>query len=426
MATTITMTEKEIFRLGIINKLIEGSATARFAREQLELSARQVRRLKGRVMKRKAAGIVHGLRGKPSNRKIPDAAILNAAKLLKEKYPDFGPKFAAEKLNALHGISLSKERVRKLMTGLGLWKPKKKRENGQYRSWRPRKEWCGSLEQFDGSYHRWFEDRGGECCLLAAIDDATGTIAHAEFGRSEAVVEVAGFWKGYVLLCGKPLAIYLDKFSTYKINHKNAADNHGLMTQFQRMMKELDIQLVTAHSPEAKGRIERLFKTLQDRLVKELRLAGVDTIPEANAFLRETFIPQFNAQFGVAAAKDGDMHRSLAETEKENLDAIFSVQSIRKVANDFTVRFENQWLQLLKVQPCTVCRRDSVLLEKRLDGTLHMRLRGKYLAFKVLPERPGKTNERITALVPRTEREPWKPPENHPWRKPFLAPKPAG
>lgn len=419
MTNPITLTEAELFKYETITKLNSGLITIKQARAQLGLSARQIKRLKKRVADRGADGVMHGLRGKPGNKRMAQNIVDEASKLLTEKYADFGPTFAAEKLQGVHGIALSDETARTLMTRLDLWKPKKKKENKQYRSWRPRKEWFGSLEQFDGSYHRWFEDRAEECCLLAAIDDARGVITRAEFGQSESVVEVSSFWKSYTLEKGKPQAIYLDKYSTYKINHKNAADNHELMTQFQRMMKELDITLITAHSPEAKGRIERLFGTLQDRLVKELRLAGISTIPEANVFLKEIFIPKFNAQFGVAAAQEGDLHRPLSEAEKGNLDAIFSVQRLRKVRNDFTIQFEGQWLQLEKIQPCTVLRNETVLVEKRLDGTIHIRLRGKYLSFKTISARPKKDSGRVTALVPR---KPWTPPETHPWRKPFQPP----
>ncbi len=416
MTKTIILTKEEFFKFEIITKLIGGSITISQAREQLGLSARQIKRLKRNVVKLGAEGATHGLRGKPGNHTVPEAIIATATDLLKEKYADFGPTFATEKLKDIHDIALSDERVRQLMAELGLWKPKRRKENSQHRAWRPRKEWFGSMEQFDGSYHRWFEDRADECCLLASIDDATGRITRAEFGQSESVREVSSFWKGYVLLHGKPIAIYLDKFSTYKVNHKNATDNHELMTQFQRMMKEIGIGLVTAHSPEAKGRIERLFGTLQDRLVKELRLAGISTIPEANAFL-EIFIPKFNAQFEVVAAEVGDLHRPLTETEKANLDATFSIQSVRRVRNDFTIQFENQWIQLEKIQPCIVLRNDVVLIERRLDGTLHIRLHERYLIFKILPARPEKTSKRITALVPR--KEAWKPSADHPWKKPF-------
>ncbi len=418
----ITLTEEELFKFEIITKLIAGSIRIGQAREFLGLSTRQVKRLKRRVVDHGADGAVHGLRGKPAHNRIGQTSIDDASKLLKEKYADFGPTFAAEKLKDIHGITLSKERLRALMIELDLWKPKKKKENGRYRAWRPRKEWQGSLEQFDGSYHHWFEDRSEECCLLASIDDATGTITRAEFGESESVKEVSTFWKEYVKTRGKPLAIYLDKYSTYKINHKNAVDNAELMTQFQRMMKELGIDLITAQSPEAKGRVERLFGTLQDRLVKELRLADISTIPKANAFLA-TYLPKFNAQFGVVAAQEGNMHRSLTETEKENLDAVFSVQSMRRVRNDFTIQFESKWIQLEKIQPCTVLRKDAVLIETRFDGSLHIRFRGKYLTFKILPAKPEKTNERVTALVPM---KPWKPSENHPWKKTFKLPSRQG
>lgn len=415
MAKRITLSEKDIFKFETVTKLINGSITISQAREQLGLSTRQIKRLKRRVADSGASGIVHGLRDKPAHNRIAQGVVNETSRLLAERYADFGPTFAAEKLKDVHGITLSDERVRQLMIERDLWKPRKKKENRRYHAWRPRREWYGAMEQFDGSYHHWFEDRAEECCLLASIDDATSHITKAVFGTSESVREVASFWRGYVATLGKPQSVYLDKFSTYKINHKNAVDNHELMTQFQRMMQELGIALISAHSPEAKGRIERLFGTLQDRLVKELRLAGISTIPEANIFL-ETFIPEFNAQFGVSATKEGDFHRPLSETEKNNLDAIFSIQNTRKVQNDFTVRFENQWLQLEKIQPCTVLRNDTVLIEQRQDGTLHIRLRRHYLTFNILPARPEKASARITALVPRKE---WKPPENHPWKKPF-------
>ena len=419
MTNNITLTEEDLFKFETITKLIGNTITIKQAREQLGLSARQVKRLKRKVASQGAVGVVHGLRGKPGNKRMPQATLDGASKLLTEKYADFGPTFAAEKLKDIHGITLSDERVRTLMTGIGLWTPKQRKKNSQYHSWRPRKEWFGSMEQFDGSYERWFEDRADECCLLASIDDAKGTITRAEFGKSESVVEVSSFWKGYITENGKPLAIYLDKFSTYKINHKNAVDNHGLMTQFQRMMKTLGIELITAHSPEAKGRIERLFATLQDRLVKELRLANISTIPEANRFLKDVFIPKFNAQFGVVPAQEGDLHRPLTDQEKENLDATFSIQSHRRIRNDFTIQFENQWIQLEKIQPCTVLRNDLVLIEQRLDQTIHIRLREHYLAFKILPARPEKASIRTTALVPKKERTPWKPGANHPWKKSF-------
>ena len=383
--TNIILTEEEFFKFEIITKLIGGSTAIEQAREQLGLSTRQIKCLKRCVIDHGAEGAVHGLRGKPAHNRTMQTTADDASKLLKERYPDSGPTFAAEKLNDIHDIASSKERVRILMTKLG---------------------------------HHWFEDRVDECCLLAAIDDATGRITKAEFGMSEGIEEASSFWEDCAMKRGKPQGVYLDKCGTYGTSHKNAVDNHELMTRFRRMMKELDVRLITAHSPEAKGRIERLFGTLQDGLAKGLRLASIGTIPEANIFL-ETLVPKFNAQFEAVAAGEGDLHRPLAENEKENLDAIFSIQSTRKVRNDFTIQFENQRLQLEKTQPCAVLRNDAVFIEQRLDHTLHIRLRKHYLVFKILPTRPEKIHKRVTALVPR---KPWRPSENHPWKKTFKRP----
>ncbi len=243
------------------------------------------------------------------------------------------------------------------------------------------------MQQFDGSYEYWFEDRAARCCLLAAVDDTTGKITHARFGEDEGVTEVFNFWQGYVERNGRPQSIYLDKFSTYKMNPRFAQANHELKTQFERALAELGIEPLTAHSPEAKGRIERLFGTLQDRLVKELRLHNISTTPDANRFLTRTFIPRFNRQFGVSAASAANAHRLLTEKEKQQLPAIFSKQHPRTVQNDFTISFSTQWHQLTDDQPVTVCKQDRVTVEERLDGTVKIRLRGKYLNFRLIPKR---------------------------------------
>ncbi len=231
------------------------------------------------------------------------------------------------------------------------------------------------------------------------------------------------FWKGYVEERGKPLSVYLDKFSAYKVNHKNAVDNHELLTQFEGMTRRIGIRLITAHSPEAKGRIERLFKTLQDRLVKEMRLLRISDTEEGNRYLKEVFIPAFNRQFGVIPSKEGDVHRQLSLVEKENLPSIFSIQNIRKVSNDFCVQYQNQWMQLEKEQPTLVCRKDAVVIEKRIDDTLHIKLREKYLNFKMIPRKPERTKEKITALTSAPlirESMQRKPKKDHPWRKSFF------
>lgn len=408
------MKDTELTRYEIIRQLIDNTINGTEAAKLLFCSVRQVKRLKARVIQEGARGVIHKNRGTQSNRKLSSGTYEKAKTFLVKKYPDFGPTFAQEKLAELHAIHMSVESVRQIMITEKLWKPKVRKDNGAYHAWRPRKECFGEMEQFDGSYHHWFEERGEECCLLASIDDATGKITKASFGANEGVQAVFMFWKEYVQMRGKPLSIYLDRYSTYKVNHKNATDNHELLTQFQRVAQELDIRLISAYSPQAKGRVERLFGTLQDRLVKELRLRGISDIETANAFLTEEYIHTFNEKFSVVPTKASDLHRTLSVAEQVGLHSLFSVRSNRIVCNDFTIRFENNWYQLLLAQPCTVLRKDTITIEQWLDGTVHLWLRGKELCYVVTATRPEKQRVRITALVPK----PMKIPSlSHPWRK---------
>lgn len=411
----ITMTTQEAERLTIINNLIAEKINGTDAGKQLHLSVRQVKRLKARVIKKGAPGIVHGLRGKESNHKIQTELLAKAQEIITASYPDFGPTLATEKLLELHEITVSVTTIRRMMIKEKLFSPKKRKQNQAHRSWRERKGCYGEMQQFDGGYHHWFEDRGEEVCLLAAIDDATGRLTKLKFGTSESVTEVFDFWKGYVGAHGKPGAIYLDKFSTYKINHKSAKDNHELMTQFERACQDLTITLITAHSPQAKGRVERLFETLQDRLVKELRLHNISDIETANQFVETTYLEDFNKRFAVVPTKGTDLHRSLMKHEEEHLDTIFSIQSTRQVKNDFTIQFQNNWYQLEAIQKATVYRKDEILVEERLDSSIHLSKKGIPLKFQKLPSRPEKVKVNLAAITPR--KPDWTPPANHPWRK---------
>jgi hypothetical protein len=420
MADTRLTTEEEE-KMAILKLALLGRITNAHAAKQLRLSVRQVQRTKANIRKVGRVGIMHGLRGKPSNHRIAEATKESALSFIKEKYPDFRPTLATEKLQEHHGISLSEETTRRWMIEKDLWKTRTKKQS-IYRAWRPRKEYYGELEQFDGSYHMWFEDRfvdeGGsprEVCLLAAIDDATGKITKATFADNEGVIAVFTFWKEYIEEYGKPLGIYLDKFSTYKINHKAAVDNAELMTQFQRVMRTVGTELITAHSPEAKGRIERLFQTLQDRLVKEMRLAAVNTPEEGNRFLKDIFIPKFNGKFSVVPAKKGDVHKPLQKVEKSNLYHHFSIHETRRVNNDFTVQFKNNWYQLTEIQPTTVRPREKVIMQTWLDGSVHVALRGSELTFFLLPEKPKKQVPQPIVLT--SHRLNFKPQSDHPWKK---------
>jgi transposase len=418
-----TFTTKEQGRLSVIKKAIKGEITNELAATHLQLSVRQIKRLKKKVRDEGDKAVIHQLKGKDSNHRITDTVKDEAVELLKENYADFKPTFASEKLAENHNIAISYQTARRWMTKEGLWKPRKQKK-GTYRSQRPRKEHYGELQQFDGSYHLWLEmrfcDEQGEpieMCLLAAVDDATGKITKAVFADNEGVIAVFTFWKEYVETKGKPKHIYADKFSTYKINHKKAVDNHELITQFQRAMRQLDVNLIPAHSPQAKGRIERLNKTLQDRLVKELRLANIATPEAAGIFLQEVFIPKYNKKFAVVAAKVGDAHTPLQKEEKENLNHIFSIHDPRKINNDFTIQFKNKWYQLQEIQPTTVRAKMTVIMETWLDGTIHIMLDKHELHYFILPEKPKKQSSIKQPPIVTTHKLNYKPPVNHPWRK---------
>ena len=420
---SVSLSAWELREHKIINQALEGKLTNRQAAEELDISTRQVKRLKIKVREGGVKELAHKNRGRKSNNQLFKEYLEHAIELIKEKYYDFGPTFAAEKLLENHGIKLGKETVRKAMSQAGLWQPRSRKLHAHYRAWRERKEHYGEMQQFDGSYHDWFEGRllgaNGEPvkeeCLLAAIDDATGRLTKLKFDQSEGVVPVSQYWLEYVKTLGKPLKIYLDRFSTYKINNKHFLDDPKFLTQFERTMKEIDVDVIHAHSPQGKGRIERLFKTLQDRLVKDLRLAGINTVEEANIFLEKIFIPKFNAKFSVVAKKPENLHMPLTEAELTRINNIFSIQSYRNVNNDFTVRFKSKWFQLKEQQPTLVLRKDQILVEEHLDGSIHLNLRNKYLEYTELPQRPEKVKMHVTGLT--KERQLWKPPMNHPWKK---------
>lgn len=423
MENTITMTTTALQRYDVLSQLNSGQINGTEAAEKLSLSVRHVKRLKRKVQERGAAGLLHGNKGKPSGRRITDEVRTNAATLIKEQYADCKPTFATEKLAEVHGIHFSRETTRTMMITEKLWTPKQRGATPQHRTWRPRMPMKGSMEQYDGSYHRWIEGLDEEVCLLASIDDATGMITRAIFDHHEGIVPTFSFWRGYAEEHGNlPKRLYVDKFSTYKVNHKNAEDNSNMITQFERALKELGVELIRANSPQAKGRIERLFGTLQDRLVKELRYAGIHTIKEANRFLVDTFIPAFNKKFAVPAAQAGDAYVPIPPSV--DLAATFAEHHTRRVQNDFTVRFENAWYQIGKEQSVTVLRGDTVTVEKRLDGTvaIHHDRRGAYLNVTQLPERPERVRE--TQMIAARTKTPYVPPANHPWRRfPACAPR---
>jgi len=412
----ITMSLKEVKRYDIIKKIINKELKGSEASRIIGLSTRQVRRLKAKVRVKGIKGLIHGNRGKPSNHRLPEKERQQIETLIREKYHDFGPLLASEKLNELHQINRDKGTIRSIMIKEGLWQPHTKKKE-LHRSWRQRKASKGELIQYDGSYEYWFEQRGEKCCLLASIDDATSEVT-AIFDDHEGVKPTFNYWRKYIECHGKPNAIYVDKFSTYSMNHKLAKENSDTLTQFERAMTELNIGIIHAHSPQAKGRVEKLFKTLQDRLIKELRLQNISTIKEANDFLEKDFLPKFNAKFMVEARSNSDLHKPLSELEKKKLDSIFSRQYQRVVNNDFTINYQKNYYQLTKNQPVTICRQDKVTIEERMDKSIQLRMRGKYLNYQLLPEKPKKLNaqeKRLNWVLPK--RVAYIPPADHPWRQ---------
>jgi hypothetical protein len=410
----INLTSREQEQYDVIRSCLGGDITNKEASIRLGLKVRQVQYLKRAVEEYGVKGVIHKSKGQAPPNITPDVIIEEVSTFFeKKKHQDFGPTFAQEKLASL-GIGINKETLRLLMIKKDLWKPHKRRGPQIVREWRERKESFGELVQFDGSYHDWFES-GGEECLLAAIDDATGKITQAVFEDNEGVLAVFRFWMTYVEAYGRPVAIYLDKFSTYKVNHKNAVDNKEFMTQFERAMEELDIQVITANSPEAKGRVERLFGTLQDRMVKEMRLANIKTRDDANRFVCEKYIPDHNKRFSVLAKRETDAHRPLSDELRIRLPSIFSVQKKRKINNDYTIQFKKKWFQLAAQQKTSVYKRDEVIVEERLDDTIHIRLKNVYLEYHKLPLRPKPVCMPVVALT--AQKPHWTPPKDHPWRK---------
>ncbi|MBU1119828.1 ISNCY family transposase [Patescibacteria group bacterium] len=417
----IPLTPEELQKFNIIRAVIDRKFTNGEAARKLEISVRHLQRLKSDVQRNGTSAVIHKLKGKVGNHQIEPNIKRQVLNDIKSKYADFKPGLATEKLHEEYQLTITSQTIRVWMIEEGLWKMRKRR-SVEYHAWRERKEYFGELEQFDGSYHFWFEgrllDEAGnpqEVCLLASIDDATSKITHAKFELNEGVVAVFNFWMEYVKAPGKPFGIYLDKYSTYKINHKNAVDNAELLTQFQKAMRILNIEVIPANSPQAKGRVERLFQTLQDRLVKELRLNNISSIKDGNRLLKEIFIPKFNAKFSVVATKDGDIHRPLTKQERHDLTSIFSIKSIRRINHDFTIQFKSNFYQLEEIQPVTIRPKEKVLVEEWLNGTIHFKFKECYLKYFILPERPKKISSQPVILTNHPLN--WKPPPDHPWRQ---------
>jgi hypothetical protein len=417
----LTMSNHEVDKLKVIQNTLDGRFTWLQAAEILSLSVRQVARLCAKVRQDGNRGIIHGLKGRPSNHRLPQWYKDDALELVKRNYSDFGPTFANEKLFENHNIRISVNTLRKAMLGEGLYAVK--RHKPKHRKWRQRRPCVGMMEQLDGSEHAWFEDRGPKCALLIFIDDATGRIPCGRFITVEDTANLMACAKAYLKLHGRPVAFYVDKDSIYKVNRQANIEeelrDEAPLSQFTRAMGELDIQMIFADSPQAKGRVERGFRTHQDRLVKELRLAGISDMASANEFLEKVYIPKHNAKFAVAPASPANAHRALLPTQK--LDGILCVKLERTLANDYTLRYKNRFLQLEAQQEVRIRPGIAVSVEERLDGSLHLMFKGKYLRYKAIEKRACKgyyaTNKSDLKAMARPPKGTSVPGKEHPWRK---------
>lgn len=383
------MSQRDIDRLHVIRNVLERRLKQVQAAQALDLTDRQVRRLCAQVREEGARGIRHGLRGRPSNHRL-DAELLEQAlsAVHDPRWEGFGPTFAQEKLERLYGIAVSDWTLRRWMTRTGLWHPH--RDQPKHRAWRQRRPCFGMLTQLDGSDHDWFEGRGPRCALIAYVDDATSRVPYAEFAKVEDTLTLMRTTKAYLQRWKRPGAFYVDKDSIYKVNRQATVEEElrdlEPMSQFSRAMAELGIEMIFAHSPQAKGRVERKFGTFQDRLVKELRLRGICDVAPANRYLWDEHLPEHNERYAVEPANPVDAHRPLLSSH--DLDAILSLKTQREVHNDFTVRYRNRFFQLQAEQPVRVYRKAQVTVQERLDGSIHLLLRGQRLHFHSIPGRP--------------------------------------
>ena len=408
------MSHKELDRLPVFTALTEDRITQKTAAARLKITTRQIRRIELRFRKDGARGLIHQARGTPGNNRLPASVVMKATKLLKKKYADFGPTLAHEKLTEIEKLSLSDESVRKIMIKNDLWISKSERAV-IHRTCRERRARYGELIQYDGSNHDWFEGRLPKTTLLNGIDDATGTLMHARFDTDESRDPTGRYWREYLEKHGKPANVYLDRFSTYKVNHADHVDDPTATTQFEDSMETLAIKIIHAQSPQAKGRVERLNQTLQGRIPKEMRLANIRTMDAANTWLTKTFIPDFNKRFAVVAREEGDAHRALLSEEKQVLMRTFATKTERVVGNDFTVKHKGIWYQIERTEGTVVRSQDRVGVEEWMDDTLHIAKGNALLLFTKLPAKPERANE-AKHTVPRI----WQsPPSTHPWKRSY-------
>ncbi|NTA59899.1 ISNCY family transposase [Agrobacterium tumefaciens] len=387
----ITMSERDLRRIEVLSKVIAGRMTMVSAAHVLALSERQVRRLLDRIQTGGAASIRHKAIGRPSNNRINDGIRDYAVALVRESYADFEPTLATEKLAERDGLQVSRETVRNWMVDAGLWLSRKQRRT--FHQPRLRREAYGELVQIDGSEHRWFEDRGPACSLLVFVDDATGRLMQLRFVRSESAFTYFEALALYLKRHGAPIAFYSDKHSVFRVAKKDAKGGQG-MTQFGRALCELNIEILCANSSQAKGRVERMNRTLQDRLVKDLRLAGIDTMDAGNAFLPD-FMEDYNARFAVVPARSDDLHRPV-NLAPDRLSDILCKREQRYVGSQLTFSYERKRIMLEETDVTRGLVGKYVETYAYADDRLDVRWRGYSLPYTVFDKDQRVTHAAIT------------------------------
>ena len=409
------MTQPEVSRGDIFSEISQKKLTKRKAAEQLGLSERHLARLYAEFLKFGIVSLASKQRGQPSNHQLPVGLKAQLSELVTiELYLGFGPTFMCEKLHERHGIEISIETTRKLMIQNGVWVPHKKKRPVIHQQ-RKRRARCGELVQIDGSPHAWFEDRGDLCVLISFVDDATGR-TYGRFFKTETTRAYMITARVYFSKYGRPLAFYSDKHSIFRINRPGCLKK-DLITQFGRACKELEIDPICAHSPQAKGRVERNNQTQQDRLVKELRLEGINAMDEANVYLDEVYWDKYNNQFAILPESSKDAHRKLLP--EHNLKKILSYKQQGTLSKNLEVQCDNVIYQIVQKNPSRRLQRAKVTIIKTIEGEIYIEHNGKNLPFKVFSKQEicGKIidSKKIDTFF--KEKKTTKVSFSHPWNK---------
>jgi len=411
----LQMSTKELSRLEVMQRLAEKRMRQQEAASVLGVSVRQVKRLIRAYRRQGAQGLISKRRGRPSNNRLAEATRQKALDLLKSKYQGFGPTLACEKLVELEGLQISDESVRQLMIAEGLWKPRKARKVAVHQM-RERRACFGELVQIDGSPHDWFEGRAPACNLLVCIDDATGRLGQLLFVERESFFSYCQAVEGYFSRHGKPAAFYSDKHGIFRVNQP-ASGTTDALTQFGRAMQQLDIQIICANTPQAKGRVERANQTLQDRLPKELRLRGICSWEAGNAYLPE-FVEDFNRRFAVQPRSTHDAHRPL--TAQDDLAQTLTWQETRTLSKNLTLQFHKVVYQIQTKRPSYAMRHAAVMVRLDAQGAITIDYKGQLLDYTIFHKQAQQAEIVNTKQVDQalgSERKTYKPAPDHPWRK---------